>query len=72
MRTTALGALIAALWIGATLSAPAENIPLPQPAPKKQAHISARTKKMPRMVGVPRDISRSEVAWSSNTSVSRR
>jgi outer membrane lipoprotein-sorting protein len=36
MRKTALAALTAALWVGATLAAPAENVPLPQPAPKKQ------------------------------------
>ena len=36
MRKTALAALIAALWAGATLAAPAENIPLPQPSPKRQ------------------------------------
>src|ERR1700742_392531 len=37
MRKTALAALIAVLWAGATFAAPAENIPLPQPAPKKQS-----------------------------------
>src|SRR5579883_1177234 len=36
MRKTALAALIAVLWAGATLAAPAENIPLPQPSPKRQ------------------------------------
>jgi outer membrane lipoprotein-sorting protein len=36
MRKMALAALIAALWAGATIAAPAENIPLPQPAPKRQ------------------------------------
>jgi outer membrane lipoprotein-sorting protein len=41
MRKAGLGALIAALWIGATLAAPAENIPLPQPAPKKPPGQSA-------------------------------
>jgi len=36
MRKVGLGALVAALWIGATVVAAAENVPLPQPAPKKQ------------------------------------
>src|ERR1700749_2575709 len=36
MRKTAVATLIAALWIGAPLAATAENVPLPQPAPKKQ------------------------------------
>jgi len=41
MRKAGLGTLIAALWIGATLAASAENIPLPVPAPKKQPAQSA-------------------------------
>ena len=36
MRKAGLGALIAALWIGASVAAAAESVPLPQPSPKKQ------------------------------------
>ncbi len=36
MRKAGLGALIAALWIGATFAATAENVPLPPSPPKKQ------------------------------------
>jgi outer membrane lipoprotein-sorting protein len=41
MRTAGLGALIAALWIGATVAATAENVPLPPTTPKKQPAQSA-------------------------------
>ncbi len=41
MRKTALAALIAALWLGATLAGAAENVPLPVPAPKKPPAQSA-------------------------------
>lgn len=37
MRKAGVGALIAALWIGATVAAAAESVPLPTPSPKKQA-----------------------------------
>src|ERR1700722_18456924 len=52
MRKAGLGALIAALWIGATLAASAEKIPLPQPAPKKQPGKSA-AKPPPPPISLP-------------------
>ena len=47
MGKAELGALVAALWIGATVAATAENVPLPQPAPKKQPAQSAPRPPMP-------------------------
>jgi outer membrane lipoprotein-sorting protein len=47
MGKAELGALIAALWIGATVAATAENIPLPTPAPKKQPSQSGPRPPMP-------------------------
>ncbi len=47
MGKAELGALVAALWIGATVAATAENVPLPQPAPKKQPAQSAPRTPMP-------------------------
>jgi outer membrane lipoprotein-sorting protein len=47
MGKAVLGALVAALWIGATVAATAENIPLPQPAPKRQPAQAAPRPPMP-------------------------
>jgi hypothetical protein len=43
--------------------------PIPYPKPKKTAQTSAIRKKIPRIVGAPRDISRS-LGLSSNSSSS--
>ncbi len=53
MRKTALAALIAALWLGATLAGAAENVPLPVPAPKKPPAQSANQPPRPPIAITP-------------------